>query len=172
MLDSDIKAVIEAAHLCFAATVSPDGRPSLSPKGTIRVLDDHRVFFLDIASPGTRANLEANPWMEINVVDQLSRRGYRLSGRASIHRAGAMFDAATARIDAEDGVTYRAVAVIVLAVESARPIVSPGYRFTPDEQTMRASWALKRAKLDATFEQHTRAFPFDPRMGARRHPPR
>jgi hypothetical protein len=26
-LDADMKAVIQAAHLCFAAAVTPDGRP-------------------------------------------------------------------------------------------------------------------------------------------------
>ena len=40
MLTPDMRAVIEAAHLCFAATVTPEGRPNLSPKGTIRVWDD------------------------------------------------------------------------------------------------------------------------------------
>jgi len=58
LLTSDMRAVIETCQLCFAATVSPDGRPNLSPKGTIRVWDDEHLFFLDIASPQTRANLE------------------------------------------------------------------------------------------------------------------
>ena len=37
MLTADMRAVIQSAHLCFAATVTPDGRPNVSPKGTIRV---------------------------------------------------------------------------------------------------------------------------------------
>ena len=32
-LTADMRAVIESAQLCFAATVTPDGRPSLSPRG-------------------------------------------------------------------------------------------------------------------------------------------
>jgi len=32
-----MRAVIAAQRLCFAATVTPDGRPNLSPKGTIRI---------------------------------------------------------------------------------------------------------------------------------------
>src|SRR5438045_8438964 len=84
-LTADMRAVIRSAHLCFAATVTPEGLPNLSPKGTIRIWDDHRVFFLDIASPGTRANLAVHPWMELNVVDQLSRRGYRFFGNSALH---------------------------------------------------------------------------------------
>ena len=85
MLTPDMRAVIQSAHLCFAATVTPDGRPNVSPKGTIRVWDDTHLFFLDIASPGTRTNLAHAPLLELNVVDQLSRRGYRFSGRATLY---------------------------------------------------------------------------------------
>ena len=64
MIDDDMRALIAAQRLCYAATVAADGRPNLSPKGTIRVWDDRHLFFCDIASPGTRANLAANPWIE------------------------------------------------------------------------------------------------------------
>src|SRR5262245_48091849 len=85
MLTLDMRAVVAAAHLCFVATVTAEGRPNLSPKGTIGVWDDEHLFFLDIASPGTRANLAHAPWMELNVVEQLSRRGYRFAGSAAVH---------------------------------------------------------------------------------------
>ena len=76
MLTPDMRAVIEAAHLCFAATVTPGGRPNLSPKGTIRVWDDAHLYFLDIASPRTRANLSgARSWTAS------SRRTWRASGQ-------------------------------------------------------------------------------------------
>ena len=97
-LDPDMRAIVQAAHLCFAATVTPDHKPNVSPKGTIRVWGDDHLFFLDIASPGTRRNLERNPWIEINVVEQLSRRGYRFFGRASLHRADKVYEDATRRV--------------------------------------------------------------------------
>ncbi|PYO04843.1 MAG: hypothetical protein DMD30_15005 [Gemmatimonadetes bacterium] len=31
VITSDMRAIIQAAHLCFAATVTLDGRPNLSP---------------------------------------------------------------------------------------------------------------------------------------------
>lgn len=88
MLTSDMRALIRAAHLCFAATVTPDGKPNVSPKGTIRVWGDTHLFFLDIASPGTRENLAHSPWIELNVVEQLLRRGYRFFGRGEMHPPG------------------------------------------------------------------------------------
>src|SRR5262245_2636055 len=114
-----MKAVIQSAHLCFAATVTPEGRPGVSPQGTIRVWDDRHLFFLDIASPGTRENLRRNPWMELNVVEMLSRRGYRFSGAASIHRDDEIYREAVRRVLAEENAEYTVDSVIRLAIERA-----------------------------------------------------
>jgi len=152
ILTADMRAVVRSASLCFAATVTPDGRPNLSPKGTIRVWDDSHLVFLDLASPNTRANLAHNPWMEINVVDQLSRRGYRFSGRAFVYRDGEVFETAS-KIAPE----YDVVSVILLEVENAAALVSPGYQHTPNELAMRASWKERRRALDEEFEAHIAA---------------
>ena len=158
LLTSDMRAVIRSAHLCFAATVTPDGRPNVSPKGTIRVWDDEHLFFLDLASPGTRANLKVNPHMELNVVDQLSRRGYRFSGKATLHVNGNVFERAVGSVLAEEGVTYPVAAVIMLEVDKAAPLWSPGYWHVTDENEMRAAWRVRRAELEREFEDHLRAY--------------
>jgi len=153
-LTADMRAIVRSAHLCFAATVTSNGRPNVSPKGTVRVWDDHALFFLDIASPGTRANLASNPWMELNLVDQLSRRGYRFSGRATIHTAGKVFEDAVAMIVAEEKTTYPVAAVVLLEVEKAAPLISPGYWHVADENAMRSQWRERRKILDDEFEAY------------------
>jgi predicted pyridoxine 5'-phosphate oxidase superfamily flavin-nucleotide-binding protein len=153
LISADMRAIVQSAHLCFAATVTPDGRPNLSPKGTVRVFDDAHLFFLDIASPRTRANLAHAPWMELNVVDQLSRRGYRFFGTATLHAPGsATYDEATARVFAEEGTTYPVATVVLLEVERAEPLLSPGYWRLDDELAMRTSWRERRRVLDREFD--------------------
>jgi predicted pyridoxine 5'-phosphate oxidase superfamily flavin-nucleotide-binding protein len=155
MLTPDMRAVIDAARLCFAATVTPDGRPNLSPKGTIGVWDDTHLFFLDIASPGTRANLEHSPWMELNVVEQLSRRGYRFLGKAELHSKGtAVYAEATRRLFSETPPPYPVTAVVLLTVERAAPVLSPAYWRVGDETAMREMWRERRAALEREFESH------------------
>ena len=155
MLTPDMQAVIEATHLCFAATVTPEGRPNLSPKGTIRVWDDARLFFLDIASPGTRANLAHAPWLELNVVEQLSRRGYRFAGPAALHLAGSPeFAEGVRRVYGDAPPADPAVAVVLLAVERAAPLLSPAYWRGADETAIRKLWRERRAALDREFEAH------------------
>lgn len=156
LIDADMRAVVESARLAFVATVTPEGMPNLSPKGTIRVLDERRLFFLDLASPQTRKDLATNPWMEINVVDATSRRGYRFYGRASIHKDDDVHRAAVERITSEDATEYDDRGAIVLEVERALPLVSPGYVEDMDEWKMREAWTAKRAKLDAAFVEHVR----------------
>lgn len=155
-LDDDMRAVLAAQRLCFAATVTPDGKPNLSPKGTIRAWDSQHLFFCDIASPRTRANLAVNPWIELNVVDGLSRRGYRFFGRATVHVGDDVHREAAARIAAEEGHEYPVQSVVLVAVERASPVVSPGYEFAKDEWEMREVWKGRRRALDPEFEEHVR----------------
>lgn len=155
MLTPDMRAVIEACQLCFAATVTPEGRPNLSPKGTIRVWDDAHLFFLDIASPGTRANLMHAPWLELNVVDQLSRRGYRFAGTASLHWPGSeVYVDAVRRVYGTAPPPAPPAAVVLLAVEQAAPVLSPVYWRGLDETAIRALWRERRAALDREFEAY------------------
>jgi uncharacterized protein len=157
VLTPDMRAVIRSAHLCFAATVTPEGRPNLSPKGTIRIWDERHLFFLDIASPGTRANLAVHPWMELNVVDQLSRRGYRFFGHATLHVGGEIFQKAVGIVLGEEKAPYPVASVVLLEVERAAPLISPGYWHVEDETAMRANWRERRAALDREFEEHLKA---------------
>ena len=162
ILDDDVRAVVDSAHLVFAATVTPDGEPNLSPKGTIRVWDDRHLFFLDIASPHTRANLERNPKIELNVVEHLSRRGYRFFGTATLHRDDDVAREAMRRVFAEERAPYPVNCVVLVAVERMDSLVSPGYLHVSSEREMRDSWRRRRAELDARFEDHSAAHPFVP----------
>ena len=153
-INADMRLVIENQRLCYAATVTPDGRPSLSPKGTLRVWDKSHLFFLDIASPRTRANLRSNPWIEINVVDPLSRRGYRFLGSAELHTEGAVYDAACRRIADDEGQEYPCDAVVLIAVDRILPVVSPGYAHVSSETEMREMYRTLRAERERAFDEH------------------
>ena len=76
-LSSDMQRLVLEQRLGFVATVTEDGRPNVSPKGTTTIWDDERLMFADVASPGTVTNLAANPYVEVNVVDPILRKGFR-----------------------------------------------------------------------------------------------
>lgn len=88
ILTEDMQRVIGEQRLGFYATVSEDGSPNLSPKGTTYVWDDDHIFFADIRSPQTVANIRRGSLVELNVVDPLVRKGYRFKGPAVVHEQG------------------------------------------------------------------------------------
>lgn len=141
-LTGDMKQLIERQRLGFVATVCPDGTPNLSPKGTVCVLDDDHLIFADIRSPGTVANLRANPNIEVNVVDHLVRKGYRFKGTGQVLDDGPDFERYvewfSARGMRDAPVRIRAIVIVTLA--QVRPLISPGYDTIADEAAMRAYW--------------------------------
>ena len=142
ILSEDMKAVVDRQRLGFVATVTPDGTPNLSPKGTVSVLDDDHLVFADIRSPRTVANLRVNPNVEVNVVDPFVRKGYRFKGRASVLHSGPEFDRLVAFFSARSlsDAPRRIRAIVVIKVEQAKPLVSPAYDHETDEAAMRARW--------------------------------
>ena len=88
LLSADMKRVVREQRLGFVATVSEDGSPNLSPKGTTFVWDDGHLAFADIRSPETVRNIRCGSLVEINVVDPLVRKGYRFKGPALVYDCG------------------------------------------------------------------------------------
>jgi uncharacterized protein len=129
MLSEDMKRVVREQRLGFYATVCDDGSPNLSPKGTTYVLDDDHLFFADIRSPQTVANVRRGSLVEVNVVDPFVRKGYRFKGPAVVHEQGTSVCSECLERLREAGSTLvdRVDAIVVVEVREARPVVSPAY---------------------------------------------
>lgn len=138
VLDDDMKRVVREQRLGFVASVCADGTPNLSPKGTTAVWDDNHLVFLDIASPGTVANIESGrPVVEVNVVDPIRRKGYRFKGRAEVHREGTRFEDIVRWYEQERGSdTSRVNSVVLIRVDDADALVSPAYADGSSEATI------------------------------------
>lgn len=129
ILTDDMKRLVDEQQLGFHATVCPDGSPNLSPKGSTRVWDDDHLFFADICSPQTIANIRAGSLIEVNVVDPFVRKGYRFKGPAMIHEPGsAIFAEGIERLHALGSkLTGRTKAIVVIEVQHAAALISPAY---------------------------------------------
>ena len=124
-----MKRVVREQRLGFYATVCDDGTPNLSPKGTTYVLDDDHLFFADVRSPQTVANIRRGSAVEVNVVDPLVRKGYRFKGSGEVHDPGrGRYDECIARLrEAGSSLIHRVNAVVVIEVREVRPLTSPVY---------------------------------------------
>jgi uncharacterized protein len=148
-LSSDMQRVVLEQRLGFVATVTPDGRPNVSPKGTTTVFDEHHLMFADIASPGTVENLRTNPNVEINVVDPIVRKGYRFRGRATVHTTGDVFERGLAVMRERGSTTARGRirSIVVIEVTSAAAVVSPAYDDGTSEAEVSERWIRHHTDL-------------------------
>src|SRR5262245_2514416 len=138
-------------RLGFVATVRADGSPNVSPKGTTIVWDEHHLMFADIASPQTVENLRADPRVEINVVDPIVRKGYRVRGTAEVHQAGSEYERGL-QLLREAGSTIardRIQSIVVVAVHEVGRLISPAYDGGATEAEIRTRWLAHFAALHA-----------------------
>ena len=124
--DDELKKLVNFQKLGYVATVSSDGTPNLSPKGTIAILDDSRLVFANIRSPKTIENLANNPSIEINVIDPFSRMGYRFKGLAKILSDGKDFENILDYFK-QKGIKSTISHIVVIDVTSFSEITSPSY---------------------------------------------
>lgn len=81
---------------CLLGTVSADGRPEISPKGSILVYDGDNIAFWERSNRGAAGNIAANPRVVIY---------YRNPGRAeSLPRGAALRLYGTASVVTDDAV--------------------------------------------------------------------
>jgi predicted pyridoxine 5'-phosphate oxidase superfamily flavin-nucleotide-binding protein len=78
--------------LAWVATASGNGEPNVTPKGSLRILDQFHVLFADLYSEKTRRNLLQNNKVAITVVDQASATGYQIKGTAEVIGSGPLFE--------------------------------------------------------------------------------
>ena len=94
-LTDSIKETIAEIRPGIIATVSGDGIPNVSAKGSLRVLDDDHLVFADINSPLTIANLKENPNLSVLVVHPKTMKGCRIWGKGEVLSSGELFDRMT-----------------------------------------------------------------------------
>ena len=141
-LSSEMQRLVLEQRLGFVATVTEDGRPNVSPKGTTTMWDDERLMFADVASPGTVANLATNPNVEVNVVDPILRKGFRFKGTATVYTAGDMFERGVRILRGRGSALdlNRIRSIVVIEVSSAAPLISPIYDDGTAEEVIVRRW--------------------------------
>ena len=140
----EIASFLERVRLSFVATVSPGGRPNVSPKGTLVRLDPGRLAFADIRSPDTVSNIARDGRVEISSIDPVLRRGYLFAGTALVRTEGEDFEAAV-RIYQKMGVRSAIRAVVIVAVEDISEVTSPLYDLGAGEDEIRRAWTARYA---------------------------
>ena len=146
LITSEIKNFLDLQKLGYVATVSSDGKPNISPKGTIIAWSSTVIAFADIRSPDTMLNLQKNPFVEINVIDPLSRKGYLFSGTAKIIKDTPLYDDILIRYR-NNGIQSPINSIVIVDVSSVSIVTSPLYDLGKTEDEIKLKWKKYFADL-------------------------
>ena len=117
-LTEEAKKAIGAIRPSLVATASKNGKPNVSAKGSLRVLDDEHLLFADVASPRTIANIKENPQVAAICLDAAARKGCRIWGKGEIFKSGEIFDKIVAEYASKNMKVRNVVKITVEEVET------------------------------------------------------
>ena len=141
VITSEIKTFLNSQKLGYVATVSPDGKPNISPKGTIIAWSDNLLAFANIRSPDTVMNLQHNPFVEINVIDPLSRKGYLFTGTAKIIKNTPLYVEILNHYRT-NGIKSPINSIVIVDISSVSEVTSPLYDLGQTEEEIKLKWKL------------------------------
>ena len=95
-LTAEVKALIEAVTP-LVATCGGFGFPNVTPKGSLRVVDDETLVFSELSGGKTYHNLKDRPSVSVLALDIEQKAGYQIKGSTKILDQGELFEAAVAQ---------------------------------------------------------------------------
>jgi len=107
-----------AGKMGWVGTATRDGVPNVTPKGTLRLLDDQHVIFADLFSLKTRQNLEQNPKVAVTVIEPNGTNGYQIKGTAELLTSGPLYDQVAAQLKQQSASLPAPKYVVQITVEA------------------------------------------------------
>ena len=137
MITQEIMDFLDLQKLGYVATVTTDGKPNISPKGTIIGWTSKVLAFANIRSPDTMKNLQSNPNIEINVIDPLLRKGYLFKGQAKIIKDNSLYDEILNHYR-KKGIKSPIDSIVLVDVSEVSEVTSPLYDLGISEQEIKS----------------------------------
>jgi len=139
VITQEIKDFLNLQKLGYVATVTSEGKPNISPKGTIIGWDSQTLAFADIRSPDTMKNLKENPNVELNVIDPLLRKGFLFEGQARIIQDGPLYDEILNHYR-QNGIKSPINSIVLVSVSNVSDVTSPLYDMGISEDEIKSKW--------------------------------
>jgi predicted pyridoxine 5'-phosphate oxidase superfamily flavin-nucleotide-binding protein len=139
VITEQIKDFLNLQKLAYVATVTTDGKPNISPKGTVIGWTTETLAFADIRSPDTMKNLKDNPSVEINVIDPLLRKGFLFQGKARIVEDKTLYEEIL-NYYRQNGIKSTINSIVLVDVSNISDVTSPLYDMGISEDEIKSKW--------------------------------
>ncbi|MDA0768598.1 MAG: pyridoxamine 5'-phosphate oxidase family protein [Chloroflexi bacterium] len=142
MIDARIREIIENNTIGFVASITAEGRPTVSPKATFAVIDDRTLAFSNLRSPKTVRNIQHNPAVEVNFIDVFHRTAARITGAARYvpKKVDAEFETLLPAFEKWSTLVDRMHGFVVISVDHAEFVTSPSYDIGATGDELAATW--------------------------------
>jgi len=149
MLNAEMTTLIKQNTIGCVATVTTDGRPAVSPKGTFIVVDDTTIAFSHIRSRNTVNNIQAGSGaVEVNFLDVLSRKACRVRGRATYTPMNAAMPRLVERFTAMwPDLAALMHGIVTIDIDHAELLTSPSYDIGADTDELVDHWLRQYANM-------------------------
>jgi len=145
-LDDNVQRLVDESVLCWLATSSSAGQPSVSPKEVFAVFKEDSIIIANVASPNSVRNIKENPRACVSFVNVFTQRGYQILGTALYLRKGD--DGFTEIEQVLLGITqgkFPFKSAFRVMAQEVKEILAPRYRLYPEttEQDQIASAMIR-----------------------------
>jgi len=91
-ITDDMKQLVDKVRLAHVATCSKDGVPNVSPKGSIRNVDDNTIVFGGGVEGKTYQNLKENPNIAVEITEKETYKSFQFKGTATLETSTGLYD--------------------------------------------------------------------------------
>ena len=95
-LTDGVKKIFEEKKdpVACIATVDMEGKPNLGCKGTLGVLDDEHLWYVESYGKKTYGNIQKNPQVAVTIASRDKLEGYQIKGKAELATDGPLYERA------------------------------------------------------------------------------
>lgn len=93
-----VDGALAAGRPCVLATVGADGHPDIGPKGSVLVLDDHRLAYWERTRGEHLENVKRSPNVVVMLMNLEQGKYLRFYGRAEVYESGPVREQVMGRV--------------------------------------------------------------------------
>ena len=131
--DPMVKQLAKESVLCWLATSSASGRPSVSPKEIFTTFNDDSIIIANIASPNSARNIREHGQACVSFVNVFTQKGFQIRGGASyLDRTHPDYAAVEPILVAMTGGAFPFKSAFRVMADEVDEIIAPRYRLYPE----------------------------------------
>lgn len=133
MLRDEHEHLLDKSVLCWLATASADGEPSVSPKEIFTHRGGTTLLIANIASPRSARNVRENPRVCVSCLDVFTQKGLQLRGSALlVTDTDPGFASLAEPLTVMTLGRFPFVSLFQVTIEAVKSILAPSYLFYPE----------------------------------------